>query len=266
MGRNIENKRLLILLLIFQISFSVFGQISGHVEYNYSVLHSIDYTTKSVLKFESNKSFFTTFRKDIKNDSLKLIANEGNSKNYLVNKDSRKKPIYFIDKKNNILITKIWKFYEDYILTESIPNINWEIKSEHKKLSNLDCQKAVGYFRGRTYTVWFTEAIPVSFGPWKLQGLPGLILEAKDDTETFFYRATKIKLNTNEIIEVPNIDDAIDLKTFVSVIEPEKLEEMTKRSQAKLDRSITVSSSSGIDRSSLKETTYEWEEKENKDD
>jgi GLPGLI family protein len=244
---------------------SLQGQISGYVEYSYSVIHSIDYKTKSVLKFSADKSIFTTFRDDSRNDSLpKLISSEGNTQNYRVSKDSSKKPVFFTDKENDMLITKVWKFREYHILTETLPVIDWEIKPEYKTLSDLRCQKAVGYFRGRTYTVWFTEAIPISFGPWKLRGLPGLILEAKDDTYRYFYRATKIKLGTKHIIDIPDLSNAIPLKTFVTEIEPAKWKALKSKSQAKLDRSITLDASVAVDRSSLKEVLYEWEEEEEK--
>jgi GLPGLI family protein len=255
-------RKILILVLFCN---SLQGQISGYVEYSYSVIHSIDYKTKSVLKFNADKSVFTTFRDDSKNDSVsKLISSEGNTQNYLVNKDSSKKPVFFTDKENNMLITKVWKFREYHILTETLPVISWEIKPEYKTLSDLRCQKAVGYFRGRTYTVWFTEAIPISFGPWKLQGLPGLILEAKDDKNMYFYRATKIKLNTSDTIDLPDLSIAIPLKTFLTEIEPKKWKDLNNQIQAKSDRSITIDFVEAVDRSSQKEVLYEWEEEKKK--
>ena len=43
------------------------------------------------------------------------------------------------------------------------------------------CQKANGEFRGKKWNVLYAEDIPTAAGPWKLQGLPGLITYAADD-------------------------------------------------------------------------------------
>ncbi|MGB5980543.1 MAG: GLPGLI family protein [Nonlabens sp.] len=64
--------------------------------------------------------------------------------------------------------------------------IDWNIhRDKTKQLEGLKCILATGTFRGRDYHAWFTPDIPYPFGPWKLHGLPGLIVEAYDDTNTF---------------------------------------------------------------------------------
>jgi GLPGLI family protein len=66
-----------------------------------------------------------------------------------------------------------------YIVEDTLPTINWSISpNETSDIKGYACQKATGEFGGRTYDVWFTEEIPVSTGPHRLWGLPGLILDA----------------------------------------------------------------------------------------
>lgn len=67
-----------------------------------------------------------------------------------------------------------------YLIEEPIPTINWKISSDTASFGTLHCQKATGHFKGRDYTAWFCPDLPFHAGPWKLNGLPGLIVEAYD--------------------------------------------------------------------------------------
>ncbi|MFC3560510.1 GLPGLI family protein [Pedobacter jamesrossensis] len=67
-----------------------------------------------------------------------------------------------------------------YVISEGQKTIDWKLQDETKKIGNYLAQKATAEISGRYYTVWFTQEIPFQFGPWKLKGLPGLILDARD--------------------------------------------------------------------------------------
>ena len=64
---------------------------------------------------------------------------------------------------------------------------NWQLQEGTDTVAGYDCQKATLNFRGRNYTAWFTTEIPISEGPWKLFGLPGLILKAEDSEQLFSF-------------------------------------------------------------------------------
>ena len=72
--------------------------------------------------------------------------------------------------------------YEDELNAQQ-----WEIRDSIKTILNYSCQMAVCDFRGREWTAWFTTDIPVSDGPWKLSGLPGLIMEAYDKRNQYVF-------------------------------------------------------------------------------
>lgn len=68
-----------------------------------------------------------------------------------------------------------------YEVTEETEIPAWNMVEGHDSVCGYLCQKANGKFRGKTWNVLYTEDIPTAAGPWKLQGLPGLIAYAADD-------------------------------------------------------------------------------------
>ena len=82
---------------------------------------------------------------------------------------------------------------KSFSVTEALPKIKWTLLKGEKKFNNFICKKAKATFRGRTYNVWYTEKIPVSAGPWKLNGLPGLILSAEDTDGIYKWEVKNIK-------------------------------------------------------------------------
>ena len=92
-----------------------------------------------------------------------------------------------------------------YVMPESITSTAWKILNETKKIDKYLCQKAIGICKGRNYTVWFCSDIPFPFGPWKLCGLPGLIMEAEDGNKQIVFKFNKIEFpaQIEEFIEPP---------------------------------------------------------------
>ena len=87
-----------------------------------------------------------------------------------------------------------------FILVEKKPVMNWKVTKESQKILGYSCYKATTKFRGREYIAWFTPDIPYNFGPWKLGGLPGLILKVENDY--FDYEAKRVVLNSDKITPI----------------------------------------------------------------
>lgn len=83
----------------------------------------------------------------------------------------------YLDEKK--MITKK-RLVNNYLIEESLPEMSWTISADTSTIAGLKCQKANTHFMGRDYTAWFCPDLPFQSGPWKLNGLPGLILSARD--------------------------------------------------------------------------------------
>ncbi|MDO5395981.1 MAG: GLPGLI family protein [Bacteroidales bacterium] len=73
------------------------------------------------------------------------------------------------------------KFGEDLgYYTEPISEIRWEMVDDSTaNILGYECMMAESDYHGRHWKAWFTPEIPMPFGPWKLHGLPGMILKAE---------------------------------------------------------------------------------------
>ena len=78
------------------------------------------------------------------------------------------------------LLTKDYVLVTEYLIEGPMPAIDWKISGDTATFGGLHCQKATGHFKGRDYIVWFCPDLPVHTGPWKLNGLPGVIVDAHD--------------------------------------------------------------------------------------
>ncbi len=88
--------------------------------------------------------------------------------------------------------------------TESMDSIRWELMPGDSTIMECLCHKARMQYAGRSWTAWYTEKIPVASGPWKLVGLPGLVLYAWDDSGTHVFQANSVFNVENQPITAVN--------------------------------------------------------------
>lgn len=112
--------------------------------------------------------------------------------------------VYTIDFNKKENIKHVESMGELYRVLYPFEQYKWQITSETKIIDGYTCYKATttkatySQLKNRmvtlTPTVWFTPAIPATAGPFGLNGLPGLILEATLNNKTS-YAATLIKVD-----------------------------------------------------------------------
>jgi len=107
-------------------------------------------------------------------------------------KDKVNSNIYFIDQLSSTT----------YYITEPNSVFKWVIEPTILDVSGYKCKRATTVFAGRKYEAWFTSEIPVSDGPYKFTGLPGLIVKVRDFNDNYVFqllKASKISANINKI-------------------------------------------------------------------
>lgn len=73
----------------------------------------------------------------------------------------------------------------------------WVILKNKMRIGDLDCQQAELNYGGRHWTAWFAPSVNVLEGPYVFNGLPGLIVKISDDTNSFDFDLTAIKMMKN---------------------------------------------------------------------
>ncbi|WP_290393482.1 GLPGLI family protein [uncultured Duncaniella sp.] len=94
-------------------------------------------------------------------------------------------------------ICQDWFRYE-----EEMPKFDWELTDSVTTVLGYECRSAQCKFRGREWTVFYTEDIPLMDGPWKLHGLPGLIMKASDENGHYTFECIGIRSKANRPITI----------------------------------------------------------------
>ena len=133
---------------------------------------------------------------------------------------------------------------KNFIVSDSLIKYDWKLESETKKIGNYTCNKAI-YIKKVTAqelkdyenekseneknktnflkseppkdkitTTWYTTEIPVSHGPTDFWGLPGLILEIKNDAIMILCSKISINPKKAKTIKIPKNGKIVSQKTF----------------------------------------------------
>lgn len=201
-----------------QIVFAKFADIDTLDKAKFEVIYQYDVT--DVVKQEQQTTYdilqigqkiskfynYSTYRTDtavLTMDRHRISRMEANQlfNKYKLSPTFDKTEILKNQKERKIIVRdKV--FTDKYFYEEDYPNFEWKIdSSDTLTIAGYLCKKATTHFRGRTWTVWYTSKISSSEGPWKFNGLPGLILRAEDSDKEHIFSAITIRKNNSAIIQ-----------------------------------------------------------------
>lgn len=170
----------------------------GSKYYSYTVFNS-----DSVMKVDLEKQLAATGSINVKSDMRKGNVRYSVTKTY---------PDYKINLHRRLGM-------DAYNISDD-RKIKWNISSEKEKIGEWNAQKAEAGFAGRHWIAWFSTEIPIQDGPYKFNGLPGLIVKIEDKTGSHKLELKGIKnikgefdINVFEAKEV-----AVNLKQFQKVL------------------------------------------------
>jgi GLPGLI family protein len=144
-------------------------------------------------------------------------------------------------------------FGKQFLIEDALEEPEWKLEKETKNIGEYTCFRAT-YTRTVTMrnmvsssdsdkkdgssteetseeitvTAWYTPQIPVKHGPGQYSGLPGLILEINDGSETIL--CSRIVLNPNEDLNIkaPTGGKKVDQAEFDEIMD-KKMKEMEER-------------------------------------
>ena len=180
-------KKILILVLLTNLcSFDILAQ--------YKAIYKVSYTldtaaTKrkselTTLYINANQTSYFFSQNFQKMDSLrKKIAIDRTQTQINIQSVALPKTAFkhFIEKQYATQEIKVFKHIHTTNYTYLAKNLlNWQLYADTLNIKNYVCNKATVKLEGREYTAWYTSEIPISDGPYKFWGLPGLILKIAD--------------------------------------------------------------------------------------
>ena len=247
----------------------------GYITYNNSTydFHNsyISPSHKSILSFNEKESLETAFKYGFEEDNGNRSLSDGNavalsSSMY----DEKGRQIYKnFETKQVVMRNKKALGFDAYIVNDYWRDVDWKIDDDFKNILGYKVRKAIGIYRGRAYTVWYAPELSYPYGPWKLSGLPGVILEYSDGHHNHG-TATEIcyPCDLIQTIEKPQEENARTIEEHVKITDNIHIYSTLELRKKGMDNFIVNSKFNEDEllqrRENSREYLYEWENEDTK--
>lgn len=257
-------------IYIFFILFC-FTKLSAQNASYFEAKYRINYNTdipqerEGILKINVKKKYssFLIGKKEEPNNSELIIAEDGYGiKQTIKHKDEER--FVNLDFNNKTIYSKEIFRGNIFFVKDTLKELKWDLNyTEQKKIGDLLCRKATVNFRGRNYIAWYASEIPLGYGPYKFQGLPGLIVKINDDTMRYSWHLLSFKLLEKEprFIDSKELKPIITSEKYYTEIRYPSNNEQQSIIQSKLPKGVQlISVSSDVNIRKDIEIKFEWEE------
>lgn len=246
-------KKIVLLIIFYLLLTPIFSQVT-EVEYSREgYKYSKSHYDKELVYFNDSLSVSQPIEgKIVTNNKGMVLPNYVDTTGLYV----------YINHSKEIMYQRSSAFKANYyVIVDSVfTPLNWELIDSTEQVGNYTCQLAKTVCYGRTYYAWYTSQIPSDKGPWKLSGLPGLIIYAFDKDKRYEWKALKVTQNVEFDFSIfPSSDVQLNPKEF-----REKGSELLRRKEkalqakaAQLGGTGTLSLSKGGEGMELTETRNE---------
>lgn len=97
-----------------------------------------------------------------------------------------------------MMITTDYDDHKFYKIKQPM-QMNWRLDLQKDTvILGYACHRATTSYAGRNYLAWYSPQIPISEGPYKFNGLPGLILKVSDTKNQHCFTLNSIKKISNQ--------------------------------------------------------------------
>lgn len=224
---NPKSRLLLLILLFTSLSLTLFAQGEKYTfnkQITYQISYLLDSTDQdsgsselaelllndSISLFRSDtkaykdEEYFNPPKNQMPTPTIIYAGGHINKFNYQILKNSNGHiKVYDEYSGNDLKTLNELNFY-----TEQMGPSQWTMTEDTLNIMGFNCQKATIEYGGRTWEAYFTVEIPISDGPYKFCGLPGLIVQMNDINNSWSFQLKDIK----EIDQTVKINDKKDLK------------------------------------------------------
>ncbi|MBR8535718.1 GLPGLI family protein [Carboxylicivirga sediminis] len=174
------------LIIVTFLITAVNAQQTLKVRYNY-IDHTKPNTYEMELQAKDDKVLSYTIR----------LTKVGAGKNIRYKQTADSTRLYK-DYTNDYLVYEESLGRDNLVVQEELDLFKWNHVNEKDTILDFPCKTAFAEFRGREYKAHYTTELPYTAAPWKLHGLPGVVLKVCTTDDVLVYQAESVELLDTE--------------------------------------------------------------------